>query len=734
MHELAPLIYDLAVMLGLASIVILLFQRIHQPVVLGYLVAGMIVGPYTPPHALVNDIPNIKILSQLGVIFLMFSLGLEFSFQKLTRVGFSASMIGLMEVVLMIVIGYGTGLLMGWSQYDSLFLGAALSISSTTIIIKAISELQLKSKRFAELIFGVLIVEDLLAILLLVALSTIIITKQIFSSDLLSAAVQLILVVGGWFLLGYFLVPPLFRKLADYIDQETLTIISVALCLSLVCLAAYYHYSAALGAFIMGSILAETSLVHRIEELIRPIRDIFAAVFFISVGMLINPAVIVHNWSIVILLSLITIVGKIVMTSVAAFLTGQNLTTSVRVGFSMAQIGEFSFIIVALGLAFGVTNDKLYPIIVAISGITTFTTPYLIRLSGYISAELEKKLPERIKYFLKSYSMWVYRVQTSSQDNPFLRKVTIRLFINAIIVGIIFKLVHQFVFPRLMLLATDSWLTNMLCLFIALGLASPFIWGMLFSANTIRIPDYAKTPLNPAVFVIWLLTLSEIALLSIVYFHTWITVVLFISVGGIFFIFSYRHLEKSYHWFEDQLVNNIGMNNTALRYEELAPWDTFLVEIEVGEKSVFAGKMLSECQIRQQYGVNIVAICHGLDVVPTPRGEEKIVAHDKLIVLGNDEQIEAFRIQIETMAEPKSLVNFLGNFTLKSFLLDHNHPLIGKSIRDSNIREYVNGLVVGLERNNVRILNPDSDVILQAGDLLLIVGEARKIKKVDRLR
>lgn len=730
MHQLAPLIYDLAIMLGLAGIVILIFQRIHQPVVLGYLVAGMIVGPYTPPHALVNDIQNIKILSELGVIFLMFSLGLEFSFQKLTRVGFSASVTGLIEVVLMVIIGYVVGQLMGWTRYDSLFLGAALSISSTTIIIKAIEDLGLKAKRFAELIFGVLIVEDLLAILLLVALSTIVLTKNIFSIDMLTAAIKLILVVGGWFIIGYFIVPPLFRRIAKYISEETLTIISVALCLSLVCAAANFHYSTALGAFIMGSILAETVLVHRIENLIRPIRDIFAAVFFISVGMLINPIVIIAHWQAVLIISLVTIFGKIITTSIAAILTGQSLNTSVRVGFSMAQVGEFSFIIAALGLTLNVTNDSLYPIIVAVSGVTTFTTPYLIRLSGYIGTNLEKHLPVRTKYFLQSYSAWVYRTQTSTQKYHLLRSVSLRLFINGMIVAIIFALVHELIYPKFLLLLSGSWLVSMLCLLIAVVLASPFIWGMLFSYRSIKLPEYAKTQINPAISMVWFITLAELAILSIIYFHTWMTVFLFIIVAAIFFAISFQQIEKSYHWFERQLVKNIkhGVSEESLRYEELAPWDTHLVEIEVSDKSALIGKTLRAAEIRQKYGVNIVAICHGSRVIAAPRGDEQVMQHDKLIVLGNDEQIDAFKQKVEKRVKDERPKSFLGNFTLKAYLIERDNELVGKTIRDSQIRERVNGMIVGIERDNERILNPSSDTILQIDDLILMVGEINKLE------
>lgn len=731
MHELAPLIYDLAVMLGLAGIVVLIFQRIRQPVVLGYLVAGMIVGPYTPPHSLVNDVANIRILSELGVIFLMFSLGLEFSFQKLKSVGLSASVIGIVEVLIMAVLGYLTGMALGWTHFDSLFLGAALSISSTTIIIKAIDELGLKTRRFAELIFGVLIVEDLLAILLLVALSTMVATNHVFSLSIMYAALKLVLVVGSWFLIGYLLLPPLFLRVANYISQETLTIVSVALCLTLVCAAASFHYSTALGAFIMGSILAETVLIHRIEELIKPIRDIFAAVFFISVGMLINPAVILHNWSVVLLIALITVGGKIISTSAGAILTGQSLNTSVRTGFGMAQIGEFSFIIAGLGVTLNVTSGKLYPLIVAVSAITTFTTPYLIRFSGYFSGVLERNMPKQMNYMLNSYSAWVYRSRSSSQDAPVLGSIATRLVTNGIIVAIIFSLVDYLVFHKYALFSEKSLIYNIIFLLVALCLSAPFIWGMLFSCRNVKIPVYAGTSINPAVFLVWLVTLSELAILGILYFHTWLTVALFLCIGAVFFFISYRHLENSYNWLESTLMNNLKGKDGDSRalYEDLAPWDTHLVEVEVGENSPFAGKTLSQCQVRQIFGVNIVAICHGSRVIPAPRGDEKIIARDKLIVLGNDEQLDSFRKQIEAGGKSMPPVSFLANFTLTPVLIHGRHAFIGKTIRESGIRESTNGLVAGLERDNMRILNPDPETVLQENDLLLLVGETDRIQQ-----
>lgn len=730
MHELAPLIHDLAIMLGVAGFVVILFQRIHQPVVLGYLVAGMIIGPFTTSHHFITDVTNIKILSELGVIFLMFSLGLEFSFHKLTKVGFSALITGIIDVSLMILLGYTAATLLGWDYNDRLFLGAALAISSTTIIFKAVSDLGLKTKRFAEVIFGVLIVEDLLAILLLVGLSTVIMSKSVMPSDILFAVSKLVLVVGGWFLIGYSLVPSLFRRLATYISQETLTIVSVALCLFLVSVAAYFHYSTALGAFIMGSILAETVLVHRIEELIVPIRDIFGAIFFISVGMLINPTVIIGQWEAVLFISLVLIIGKVTVISLGTFLTGQSVNTSIRAGFGMAQIGEFSFIIATLGWSLHAINDQLYPIIVAVSSITTFTTPYMIRLSGKISSSIERILPERMKYFLDSYSTWVYRTQTRSRKIPMPRSITVRLISNGITVAIIFTFINKLIYPYILSLLDSKHQSKLLCEIIAIALSSPFIWGMLFSYKLSSIPEYAKLKFNPVVSIVWLVTLIEIVFLSVVYFHTWITTASFIILIFVFFAVAYRQLEKSYHWFESQLIRNIAKKPVKQsKYRELAPWDMHFVEIEVGNKSPFTNKSLGECKIRERFGVNVVAIYRGHNTILAPRGEVCVYDNDKLIVLGNDEQIERFKRKATMVRQDGEQPGYLESFILKPIVIENNHPFIGKTIRESQIREQLQGLVMGIERGNTRILNPSPETVLETDDLLLVVGKDETINE-----
>ena len=381
MHQLAPLIKDLSVILGSAGLVAILFQYIKQPVVLGYLLTGFVIGPYTPPYALVSDIPTLTQIAELGVIFLMFSIGLEFSIQKIYRIGLPAFIVATTEVFLMVLIGYGLGKWIGWNTITSLFLGVALAISSTTIIVKTLDELHLKEEHFVHLIFGILIIEDLLAIMLLATLTAVANTQGFSPLSIILDSGKLLFIVSSWFVLGYFIIPRFFRLIRSYVTPETLILLSIGLCLGLVCLSAYFHYSVALGAFIMGSIIAGVPQVHKIERLLKPIRDIFAAIFFVSIGMLVDPQIIIKHFSLIMLISGVAVLGKILTSCLGGMLTNQGTKTSIRLGFAMAQIGEFSFIIVGMGVTLGAIDHELSAIIVAVSTITTFLTPYLIKLS-----------------------------------------------------------------------------------------------------------------------------------------------------------------------------------------------------------------------------------------------------------------------------------------------------------------------------------------------------------------
>ncbi|HEU4472790.1 MAG TPA: cation:proton antiporter, partial [Flavisolibacter sp.] len=447
MAHLPNLITDLALILCAAAFITLVFKKLKQPLVLGYIIAGFLVGPYFSWIPTVHEGENIRIWAEIGVIFLLFSLGLEFSFKKLLKVGGSASITALVEVIVMVLIGFGVGQGLGWSFMDSLFLGGILSISSTTIIIRAFDELGLKTKQFATLVFGVLIVEDLVAIVLLVLLSTLAVSKQFAGTEMIYSILKLVFFLAIWFLSGIFFIPTLLRKAKKLISDEMLLIISVALCFLMVVFASQVGFSPALGAFIMGSILAETTKAERIEHLIKPVKDLFGAIFFVSVGMLIDPQVLVDHALPIVILCLVTIAGKVFSTTLGALLSGQQLQTSIQAGFSLAQIGEFSFIIATLGLSLNVTSDFLYPIAVAVSAVTTLTTPYLIRSSGRFYHWLNRRLPPNLVKRLNRYSSEAKQVSHTSEWKMFIRSTIINVVLLSVIILSIIVISSYYIQP-----------------------------------------------------------------------------------------------------------------------------------------------------------------------------------------------------------------------------------------------------------------------------------------------
>lgn len=557
MHDVAPMIQDLAIILGVASIVMLICQKLRQPLVLGYLLAGLIVGPYTTPFITVEDVPGVQVTAELGVVFLMFSLGLEFSFHKLRRVGAPASITGLLEVLIMLGIGYALGLVLGWTHIQSLFLGSALAISSTTIIVKALSELRLKQAPFSDLVCGVLIIEDLLAILLLVALSTLAAGAGSFGTAvLLKASMKLVLVVGSWFLVGYFVVPTIFKKWLKAASNEILVVVSVALCLILVNAAAEYHYSIALGAFIMGSILAETDESHRIENVIQPLRDIFAAVFFVSVGMMIDPNEIWANIGIVLIITGVTIVGKIIASFIGAKASRQSALMSLQVGFSMAQIGEFSFIIMSLGVALHFISQTVYSIIVAVSAITTFTTPYLIDFSYRGLSFLENRLQTQGK--TSSIANHVEKKPSKHhEERRHFKQYFVRLFLNALVVIMILEIMHQFIWSLVGHLGKSPLQIRVINILVTYFFTAPFIFGMLFACQI------TTTHSKKIKWLFCLKVISFLVVLGIVYHftHTYFANLeerIFVTLSVVIVTMFFKApLAKIYIWFEEHLTGNI---------------------------------------------------------------------------------------------------------------------------------------------------------------------------------
>lgn len=425
-------IQDLAIIMLVAGFVTLLFHRLKQPVVLGYLLAGVIIGPHTPPFALIHDEHTIHVLAELGVVFLLFSLGLEFSIKKLAQVGMPALIAGVTEIIVMIWLGYYIGAFFGWSTMDSLFLGAMLAISSTTIIIKALEGLNLKKEPFAKLIFGILIIEDILAIAILVLLTGIATSGTVSTAAVFSTLGELTLFIVVSLVVGILTVPRLLNYIDSFKSHEMLLVSVLGLLFGFCLLVIKLNYSMALGAFLIGAIIAESRQVKKIEHLIEPIRDMFSAIFFVAIGLLFNPSVLIDYALPIVIITLAVVVGKVISCSTGAFLAGQDAKTSVKVGMGLAQIGEFSFIIASLGVALKVTSEFLYPIAVAVAAITTLLTPYLIRYSDASSSKLALLLPNKMKQVGSAYTLWLQSIQPQG-DNVIIARMIRRIIIHALV-------------------------------------------------------------------------------------------------------------------------------------------------------------------------------------------------------------------------------------------------------------------------------------------------------------
>jgi len=737
MNHLPDIIRDLGIILITAGMTTMLFRKLKQPVVLGYIIAGFLVGPHFSFFPTIIDHASVDIWAHLGVIFLLFSLGLEFSFKKLVKVGGSASITALVEVVGMLGLGYLTGTLMGWSVIDSIFLGGILSISSTTIIIRAFEELGVKTQKFAGLVFGALIVEDLVAILLLVLLSTVAVSMHFEGTALLLSLAKLLFMLALWFMAGIFVLPTFFQRTKKLMSRETLLIVSCALCLMMVLLSTQAGFSPALGAFIMGSLLAETSKAEEIEHLISPVKDFFAAVFFVSVGMLLNPEILLeYAWPVVIVV-FVTVFGKALTSGLGALISGQPLKTSIQTGLSLSQIGEFSFIIATLGESLKVTSAFLYPIAVTVSAITTFTTPYLIRFSPNIIRGIDKIMPERWKNALNRYTN---STQTMTSEGNW-RKVIRAFFVLAvtniiIIVGLVILSVNYAVpfFTNVMNSAISG---KIVAGVLTLSAMSPFIWAI--AAKKIKDPAYSELWLNkrynrgPLVMLEIIRVAMAVALTGVALQRIFATPYIWLMVVPatlvVFFIFS-KKLQQFYQRIERRFITNLaGSQELAQKnsLESLLPWDLHIVEFTVSGSWPLVGKKLIELQLRERYGINIVSIERGNEKIYAPIQTEVLYPGDVLEVIGTDEQVTNFSRLIQ---EERMVLSHNGDdeVSLEQIVVAPGSPISKQSIRSAGIREKTSGLVVGIEREGQAILNPSSDTVLLPGDLVWIVGRKKQIK------
>jgi CPA2 family monovalent cation:H+ antiporter-2 len=753
MGHLPKLIEDLALILITGALVTLLFRKIKQPLVLGYIIAGFLVGPYFQITPTVADLDNVDILAEIGVIFLLFSLGLEFSFKKLMKVGGAASITALVEIVFITVSGFYVGRLMGWTVMDSLFLGGMLASSSTTIILRAFDELGIKTKQYARVVFGVLIVEDIVVILLMVLLSTIAVTKEFQGSELLLTILKLLFFLAIWFLAGIYVLPTFLKKAKNLLNEESLLILTLGLCLGMVVLATKVGFSAELGAFVMGSIIAETTSAEKIEHLIKPVKDLFGAVFFVSVGMMIDPKAMTEYATPIIFVTLLTLFGKLFSTTLGALLSGQPLKQSIQVGMSMAQIGEFAFIVATLGLSLGVISNFLFPVAVGASAITTFTTPYLIRYSNSFYNVLVKFLPARWVDRLNSYSSNTQSIQADSDWKVVLKAYVRIAVVNGVILLALFLLSTNFLQPYAKEKITDENVRMFVVLLVSIALAAPFIWAFM-----------AKRPNNMAYKELWLnpnynrgpLLIIEICriILGIVFIVLWIsrlapTGVAFaiglLSTVLVLWIFSSR-IRQFYQRIESRFMSNFNareiaaanndsvsaqvIRNTAIIQSSLGPWDAHILELEVSPYADYISIPLYELRWREQYGINIVYIKRGEKLIHAPGRDSKLLPFDRVGILSTDEQMQVFK-PIFDRTESVSINEVDSNdIALQAVMVDEHTKLKGLNIRNSGLRERTDGLVIGIERQGKRILNPDSTTVFEWGDIVWVVGVRKKIQQL----
>ncbi|HEY8397063.1 MAG TPA: cation:proton antiporter, partial [Flavihumibacter sp.] len=635
MGHLPELIHDLALILMVAAVVVLLFKRIGQPLVLGYIIAGFLVGPHFNLLPSVIDAANLKTLAEIGVIFLLFSLGLEFSFKKLMNVGGAASITAFVEIIVITLAGYFCGQMLGWTKMDSMFLGGMLASSSTTIIIRAFDELGVKTKQFARTVFGVLVVEDIVVILLMVLLSTIAVTNEVKGSEIIFTIGKLVFFLILWFILGIFLLPTILKKSKKFLDDEILLILSIGLCLGMVLLATSVGFSAELGAFIMGSIIAETVLAEKVEHLLKGVKDLFGSIFFISVGMMIDPKAIITYGGPIAIVTVLTILGKALASAGGALLSGQPLKQSVQVGMSMAQIGEFAFIVATLGLSLGVISDFLFPVAVGVSAVTTFTTPYLIQSSDAVYNGLVKILPKSWIDRISNYTSETQMIRSGGEIKNVMKTYARIMLVNGTILVALVLLFSRFMMPLVNEYVDSPLIKTILNVVLPILIGLPFLWA--FMVKKPETLDYASLLKNKEVNhgPLYMIELGRFILGTLILGFlieklgsTLLAFIVVIPCAILFmFIFS-KQINKLYSTIENRFLGNLNARETFAE-SQIEPlqrktrdlfqsWELHIVELQVNPNAAFINIPLQQLKWREQYGINIAYIRRGGKIIHRP--------------------------------------------------------------------------------------------------------------------
>ena len=749
MSEIAPLISDLAVILIAAGIITLIFKCLKQPVVLGYIVAGILAGPAVPYIPTVSDPTNIKIWADIGVIFLLFAMGLEFSFKKLMTVGGTAVIASITIVSGMMFLGYTAGNALGFSHLSSIFLGGMLSMSSTAIVFKAFDDMGLRGQKFTGVVLGVLVVEDLVAVVLMVLLSTLAVSKQVEGMELLESILKLGAFLIFWSLLGIYLIPSFLKKIKPFLNDETLLIIALGFCLGMVMIAAKAGFSSALGAFVMGSLLAETIEAEKIEKLVKPVKDLFAAIFFVSVGMMIQPDLLIEYLVPICILTILVIIGQIFFGSLGVLLSGQPLKIALQSGFSLTQIGEFAFIIASLGVSLKVTDDYLYPVIVAVSVVTTFLTPYMIRMATPVYQLIDNYLPSSIKLMLNRYSSGSNTVKHKSTWNKLLKSMLLDVILYTVLT--IFSIIIFFTYVNPIIRENILGFKGaLLSLSIILAIILPFLWAIIMKKN--HSPEFLKLwndskfnrgPLVSLIAIKLLLCASILMPVIVHIFNVASGVGFIITLLILLMIILSKKLKKRSLSIEKRFIDNfngkttdsnIGSPLTDNILKSLPFNDLHLMDFVVGQESSIVGRSLKEINFRQKYGINIVSIIRGERQINIPRGEERLYPFDKIIIVGTDEELDLFQeiIQKQDKEYRDQLAqSFNNNIKIEQFNIEPDSPLIGRSIQQSDIRDKNACLILGIERDGKSMMNPPSQTLFKENDNVWVAGEYRQIVQLS---
>jgi CPA2 family monovalent cation:H+ antiporter-2 len=748
MSEELNLVKDLALILIAAGIFTIISKALKQPLILGYIVAGFIVGPHLGLFG-ITSAESVEQWSEIGIIFLLFALGLEFSFKKLLKVGSSALITAGCVCVGMFVTGNIVGHALGWTHMEGVFLGGLMSMSSTTIIIKAFTDLGLKNKSYATLVFGTLVVEDLIAVVLMVLLTTIATANQFAGGEMLMGMAKLLFFLILWFLVGIYVIPSFLKWARKYLNDEILLLVAIGLCFGMVSLAVYAGFSAALGAFVMGSILSETIEGEHISKLVVNIKDLFGAIFFVSVGMMVDPAVIAAHWLPILILTIVTIIGMTIFGSLGALVSGRGLNTAVHTGFSLAQLGEFSFIIAGLGVSLGVMRGFIYPVIIAVSVITTFTTPYMIKAATPFCNFLYKKLPVKLLAKLdptpdsgrasaKEQSLW-----KSLLRSYFLRVLLYSVILLAIFLGS--KLYLDKLLVRLLPDATDT-LRNAVSLGVTLVVMAPFLYGLAVNGRDIKHAavqlmkekDSNKWPVLALVFLrIFIAIAFVIAAILLHYQLSYWSLLLIVLAGVAFFIVARRSVHQ-FNALEERFITNLNQKEEYERMRtpiasgvrsKMKGHDVAAESVTISPNSEYAGKKLKDIPFRQKYGINIAKVIRGSKRILIPSPEEHIYPYDEVLAIGTNEEVKRFVEEINAEEDVQNISYETDDFVLDAFELQKGCYLDGKMLRDTNMRQH-GCMVVGVERNGMSLMSPKPDFVFEAGDFVWLAGERVECEKM----